>query len=68
MINTKKGNVSKCIKLFHVMVNSPLLETKSNNFKQKKATCTTSDELGGSDSEEDTENEEAMLCFMLLKK
>lgn len=43
----------------------PLLKAKPNKFKQKQAIRATYDEFGGSD-EEDSENEEAMLCFMAV--
>lgn len=50
----------------HMMSNCPLLKTKSNKFKQKKAVCATRDKESG--SEEDLDNVEAMLCCMSIKE
>lgn len=45
------------------MANYSLLKHKLGRFKSKKAMYVTWDELEGSESAEDFDNEEAMLCF-----
>lgn len=49
-------------------VNSPLLKHKPDSLQRKKSLCATWDRMEGSESEEDLDNEEAMLCVMAIKE
>lgn len=46
----------------------PLGKSKPDQFKRKKAMYATWDKLEESESKEDPENEDAMLCFMAMEE
>lgn len=58
----------KCMKLGHMMENYPPLKTKLDKYKHKKAMYKTWDEIKRSDSGEDSDNEEALICSMAFEK
>lgn len=50
------------------MDNFLLVKSKPERFKHKKAMCATWDETCGSEPEEDSDYEEAVLCFMAFQE
>lgn len=54
----------KCRKSCQIIVSCPLLKSK---YKRKKVTCATWNEMEGSESEIDSNEEKAMLCFVAFK-
>lgn len=48
--------------------NCPLLKSKINRFKRKKAICATWENLKGSESEEDSINQDALICLTAMEE
>lgn len=57
-----------CRKPGHMMANCLLLKSKPGICERKKAMSATCDELEGSESEEDSDNQEAVMCFIATKE
>lgn len=58
----------KRINLLNVMANCLLVKNKPHKSKRIKKMCTSWDEMEGSESEIDSNEEEAMLCFMAFEE
>lgn len=50
------------------MANRPFLNTKLDRFKVEKVLCGTWHEIKGSNSGDDPDNEEDVICFMAFAK
>lgn len=46
----------------------PIIEKQAHKFKRHNTTCATYEEIEGSESEEDLDQEDAMLCFMAFEE